>query len=156
MRVLAGPISKDGFSPFGALVARVEEPGRLSLSDLVTWTDPKARLEVELSVREGTRPPVVVPKMERHRHSAQLFLPLAVERYLVAVAPDDGGAPDLARLQAFVMPGDVGIVYAVDVWHFPMCALFSRGSFVSLMARSGTGRDEEWATLPEPLAIDVA
>jgi len=156
MKLHAEPISKDAFGPYGELVPREREPGRMALSDLVTWNDPDARLVAEFSVREGTRPPVVVPKMERHRHSAQLFFPVDVEHYLVAVAPDDrAGAPELERVQAFVVPGDLCIVYAIDVWHFPMCALGTPGSFVMLMGKSGTGRDEEWTSLPSPLEIDV-
>jgi len=157
MKRLAEPIAKAAFSPFGELVAPGREPGRMVLSDLVTWNDPDARLVAEFSVREGTPPPVVVQKMERHRHSAQLFFPVDARRYLVAVAPDDGsGAPALEHLRAFVVPGKLGIVYAIDVWHFPMCALGTPGSFVMLMAKSSTGRDEEWANLPHPLEIEVA
>jgi ureidoglycolate lyase len=156
MRLRARSISAQGFGPFGSLVPRPGESGRSSLSAMIKSSDAAARLTVLLTVIDPAAPPLVAPKMERHRHSSQMFLPLAVERYLVVVAPDRGGAPDPGDARAFVVPGDLGIVYAIDRWHCPMRVLDSRGSFVVLMDMSGTERDEEWAELPEPLEIEVA
>ena len=156
MRLDATPISEESFRPFGMLVPGPREAGRTPLEAMIECDDATARLCASLTVIDPVEPPVVVPRMERHPHSSQMFLPLAVARYLVVVAPDRGGAPDPAEGRAFVVPGDVGIVYSVDRWHCPMQVLDSRGSFVVLMAMSGTGRDEAWAELPEPLEIGLA
>jgi ureidoglycolate lyase len=156
MRLRATPISEESFRPFGALVPRPSEAGRTSLEAMIESDGAAARLSASLTVIDPDAPPMLAPKMERHPHSAQMFLPIAVERYLVVVAPDRGGAPDPAGARAFVVPGDLGIVYAIDRWHCPMRVLESRGSFVVLMAMSGTERDEAWAELPEPLEIEIA
>jgi ureidoglycolate lyase len=156
MTLRATPISDETFHPFGMLVPRPDEAGRTWLDPMIDSNDGTARLRASLTVFDPVTPPIMVPRMERHPHSAQMFLPLAVARYLVVVAPDRGGAPDPAEARAFVVPGDLGIVYAVDQWHCPMQVLDSRGSFVVLMAMSGTGRDEAWADLPGPLEIGLA
>ena len=155
MRLNATPISQESFRPFGRLVHRPDEVGRTWLDATIESNDGTARLRASLTVIDPVAPPLVVPRMERHPHSAQMFLPLAVARYLVVVAPDRGGAPDPAKARAFIVPGDLGIVYAIDQWHCPMQVLDSRASFVVLMAMSGTGRDEAWAELPEPLGIEL-
>jgi len=156
MKLCAEPISRAAFEPFGTLLPRPQDCGRTFISELVESNDPAARLTVSLYVTDPTTLPVIVPKMERHRHSAQMFLPLAVERYLVTVAEDAGGAPHPETLRAFVVPGDVGIVYPIDRWHCPIRVLDHRGSLVGLMAMSGTARDEEWSELPAPLEIALA
>jgi len=155
MRLDSTPISEESFRPFGRLVHRPYEAGRTWLDPMIDSNDATARLRASLTVIDPVTPPLVAPRMERHPHSAQMFLPLAVARYLVVVASDRGGAPDPASARALVVPGDVGIVYAVDQWHCPMQVLDSRGSFVVLMAMSGTGRDEAWAELPEPFRVEL-
>lgn len=48
-------------------------------------------------------------RLERHPHSSRAFLPLAVGRYVVVVAPDRDGAPDETAIHAFRVPGHAGI-----------------------------------------------
>lgn len=64
--------------------------------------------------------------LERHPFSTQMFSPLGAGpdcRYLVVVADDSNGRPDLTSLQAFVASGDMGVTYNANQWHAPMVAL---------------------------------
>lgn len=102
--------------------------------------------------------PVVLPRLidtlERHPYSAQVFIPLDVASYVVAVAEaGEDDAPDGGSAQAFLAPGNLGIVYAPGVWHAGAAVLERAGSFAVLMWRSGTADDEEFAPLPQPLQI---
>lgn len=155
MRLVPEPISQAGFRPFGMLMPRPAEAGRTVLSEMISWTDPEAWLRASLSLIDPIAPPLVASKMERHRYSCQLFLPVEVGRYLVVVAPDNGDAPDPRGACAFFVPGDLGIVYAIGTWHCPMCVIGARGTFVVLMAVSGTECDEEWSSLAEPIEVSI-
>lgn len=156
MRLDATPVSEEAFRPFGRLVPRPAGAGRTPLEAMIDSNDVAARLTASLTVVDPVAPPVTVRRMERHPHSSQMFLPIAVARYLVVVAPDIGGAPDPAAARAFVVPGDVGIVYPIDQWHCPIQVVGGLGSFVVMMAMSASGRDEAWRDLPEPLEIGLA
>jgi len=43
--------------------------------------------------------------------------------YVVVVAEDKNGKPDLDKVQAFIAMGNQGIVYEANQWHSPMCAI---------------------------------
>jgi len=78
-----------------------------------------------------------IPLFERHRWTAQTFLPLGVDKkdprkkFLVVVAPylnDErgvNGKPDASKAKAFVAHGGQGVSYGQDVWHSPMIALWN-------------------------------
>jgi ureidoglycolate lyase len=98
--------------------------------------------------------PYAVDKLERHRYSAQIFVPMDVASYVVVVAPSAAdGSPEIAEARAFHAPGNVGIVYAQDVWHAGATVLDRIGSFGVLMSRNDSPDDEEFFTLASPLQI---
>ena len=93
-------------------------------------------------------------QFERHPHTAQLFMPVDVSRYVIVVAPTlESGAPDLAGLQAFAASGRTGIVYRRGIWHAGISVLDREASFVVAMWRGGD--DDEFADIP-PVDIDLA
>ena len=78
--------------------------------------------------------------LERHRHSAQAFIPMNATRFLVIVAHGaEAPEPDTAR--AFVVPGHAGITYHPGVWHHPIVALDGETDFVCLVWEDGTDDD---------------
>lgn len=153
MKLVAQAISESLFAPYGRLVERPRGPERPALDALIEQRDEEARLKVLLTMREPVSLPLEAPRMERHRRSVQLFVPIAAASYLAVVATG-ADAPDPATLCAFIVPGDIGIAYAIDTWHLPMATLDDPGTFVVLMAMTGDpARDEEWFDLPDPLVV---
>jgi len=98
--------------------------------------------------------PLTVDKLEHHPHAAQAFVPLDVARYLVVVAPsDDAGQPVLEQAEAFIVPGELGVVFAPRVWHAGATVLDRDGSFAVLMWR-GAADDDVFLPIA-PLAIGL-
>ena len=65
-----------------------------------------AGLCAKLDTHRASSLPFSAPKMERHEHSEQLFVPLGEARYVIAAAcPGADGNPDLATLRGFLVTG---------------------------------------------------
>jgi ureidoglycolate lyase len=98
--------------------------------------------------------PLTATEMERHNRSSQCFVPMDVARWVLLVAPDAGGAPDAAKLRAFVATGDQAVNYRIGTWHHPLRVLDRPGRFAVLMWTTGQKpEDEEWSTLPETVLV---
>jgi ureidoglycolate lyase len=95
-----------------------------------------------------------VSLLEHHPHANQAFIPLDVSRYLVTVAPSDAaGQPILDKLESFLVPGNLGVVYRQGVWHAGASVLDRAGNFAVLMWR---GAPDDDVMLPiEPVTIEM-
>ena len=94
--------------------------------------------------------------MERHEFSSQSFVPMDASRYVIVVAPHaPGGGPDAGKARAFVVPGNVGITYHIDVWHHPIAVLDRPARFAVMMWRDGGPQDEEFVAVPEPFLVTL-
>ena len=100
--------------------------------------------------------PLRVTQMERHEFSSQSFVPLDVSRYVILAAPMAArGGPDVENVRAFVVPGNIGITYYINVWHHPMVVLDRPGRFAVVMFRDGGPQDEEFAPVPDPFLVTL-
>ena len=155
MRIVAEPLTAEAFKPFGAVLEGATAPGRTYLSD--TLANRRAHAPVSLAVatvEPKATFPMPVTVLERHEHSSQTFIPLAVSRYLVLATLDaPGGGPDLERLRAFVARAGQGVSYAMGTWHHPLTVLDGPASFAVLMWRDGTTADEEFVPVSAPITI---
>ncbi|MBV9758760.1 MAG: ureidoglycolate lyase [Alphaproteobacteria bacterium] len=147
------PLTEAAFAPFGTLVEYSAEENRRRLVKELQNTRAEQGPQLDFATVFPRALPISATKMERHRHSSQSFIPVDVARYLVVVAPDADGAPDLARARAFAASGRQSITYRAGVWHHPLTPLDRTGSFAILTFRAGDAGDEEWGTLPEPLRL---
>lgn len=152
MRVIAHALDEARFARYGTVVRRPTSVGRTALDEVLGCAHPDGELRASMSRFEPTLLPKLIPRMERHPHAVQLFVPVSGYRYLAATALG-ADAPDLATLDAFVVPGDVGIGYGIGVWHVPMMVLADPGVFLVLMHWVSPELDEEWYTLPEPITL---
>ena len=150
MRVLhAERISSHAFAPFGVLLDPAIDLPRLNFA--APTTNDRASARANLTI---VRPPVVesgvvMDVVERHPFSTQAFMPLDVAAYVIVVAPDDAaGQADLDRAQAFTVPGTMGIVYGVGIWHVGMSVLDRPGGMAMLVHEDGTDGDCEYVTVP--------
>lgn len=154
-QVTLEPITAEAFMPFGLLLLpRVAGQARQDLIDELQNHRVGAKARLSLAIVEPRALPLTAVEMERHVHSSQAFVPLECASYLVLVAPQGAdGLPDVAGLRAFRVPGDTGLNYKADTWHYPLSALERTGRFVVLTFVDGTASDEQFVPLPEPVRI---
>jgi len=89
---------------------------------------------------------------ERHPLSSQVFLPMSSDEFLIVVAPDRGGEPDIGAATAFLAPAGTGIHYRPGIWHVPLVTLGRAATFAMLMWEAGTADTVEHR-LAVPLTI---
>lgn len=146
----------EAFAPFGTfLEAPLDVGGRMMFAE---WLEPVAGRapRYHLNRVAPSKLPVTVDLVERHPHAAQLFLPVGVSRYLVAVMPSDAtGGPDAARARAFIVPGNIGVAYHPGTWHAGISVLEEEGSFAVMMWR-GDGDDDDVFAAIEPIRIHAS
>lgn len=162
IRIEARPLALASYAPYGAIVeARDALPRSANHGTAQAW-DALASLESTrsgarctaslfrcLAHRDATLP---IRWLERHPCSTQMFVPMRVGRYLVAVA-QGGDAPDLATLSAFVVEGARAITYHPGIWHHPMVSLDDDGDFVNVIFADGTEADCDEVRFDVPPAM---
>lgn len=155
-RIACTPLTAAAFAPFGQVIERPEDFGRIYFSEALLNGRDSAKPSLSLSKGRPLAASVLeATKMERHEFSSQSFVPIDVSRYLVIAAPHGAdGKPDSARLQAFLARGDQGVTYGMNVWHHPMTVLDRPSTFAVFMWLDGGRGDEEFVDLAAPIAID--
>jgi ureidoglycolate lyase len=155
MQISAAPLSVTAFAPFGQVIERPADFGRVYFSEALASSRAMAKGSLSISkARPLDALILTATKMERHEFSSQSFVPIDVSRYLVVVAPHGPeGRPDHTRLQAFVARGDQGVTYGMNVWHHPLCVLDQPGQFAIFMWLDGGRGDEEFVDLPAPVRV---
>ena len=153
--VQAQPLTEACFAPFGAVIETGSDQGRLvnqnrarrirGVHDL--WHDSAAERPVlDLYRIDPSNLPFTVSCFERHPLSCQVFIPMAVTRFLVVVAPDNAGFPDPSGMVAFIGTGMQAVHYRAGTWHAPMVALDTVAVMTMLMWETGDARDCEEAS----------
>jgi ureidoglycolate lyase len=157
-------LSATDFARFGAVLEagwgrerRINE-GRGSRFDATPPLEheaPATRPTLAIYEIDGSALPFRATLLERHPWSAQVFIAMTAERFLVAAAlPGADGRPDPESLEAFEGRRGQALVYAPGVWHLPLVALGAGGSFAMFMwSREDGGEDDEFAELAEPIEI---
>ncbi|MCJ2055486.1 ureidoglycolate lyase [Methylobacterium sp. J-048] len=147
-------ISSEAFASYGDVLDAPGPSPRRDQAGQIHNTRPTARANLALVRSDPVRQLMPLCRLEQHPHSSQAFLPLSVEAYVVVVAPDRDGSPDEARIQAFRVPGHVGINYRAGTWHAHMMTLQAPGVFAMLVHEDGTEADCRFASIAA-LAIDL-
>lgn len=145
-------ITAAAFAPYGDVLDAPAIPPRQDHAAPMQNTRPAARANLALIHSDPMAALMPLRRLERHPHSNQAFLPLSVGAYIVVVAPDRDGSPDEARIQAFRVPGRIGINYRAGSWHAHMMTLATPGIFAMLVHEDGTEADCSFAPI-EPLTI---
>jgi ureidoglycolate lyase len=108
----AQPLSAAGFAPYGAVIAPDTDDAALDLSAGTPrfWV-----------MRLTDRAPEF-DRITRHRSVTQILAAAGGGEWQLAVAPPDGvddddARPDLDRLTAFTIPGDVAVRLHRGTWH---------------------------------------
>jgi ureidoglycolate lyase len=155
MKIQAVPLTSNIFAPFGqVLMAENSAPEFKPWAARIANTRPDAQGNVTYMSLDPTDYPVEVSKLEKHRFSHQLFVPLMDTIHLVVVCssmPD--GNPDLASALAFHAFEGQSVNYNANVWHAPRMVLRKTGSFIMIRWDEGTEDDTRLLTLPQPLVV---
>lgn len=140
------------FAPFGTIIDAPRRPGdRNMFGDWLRPVDGLA-LQFHINAVAPSAEPVNLTLIERHRHAAQVFVPMDVSRYLVTVVRARAdGAPDLTGVVCMELPGTLGVIYHPGVWHAGVTVLDRTGHFAVLMYR-GAGDDDEFRAI-DPITI---
>jgi ureidoglycolate hydrolase len=130
MNVIRLPVQKmtrEAFAPYGVLLDRrgsVDVDIGMGVPSITGATaDPR---------------PLKFDFMARHRHTMQVFSPLAGSQAVVCVAPPNGlDAPDVDKVVAFLVEGRLPYAYFRGTWHTPP---FATGEWYSYLVvdRKGT------------------
>ena len=152
----ARPLSREGFAPFGDVLEAPANGGRTYFDGGLGNARPDASPSLSLTrAAPAAELPLVAKVMERHEFSSQSFIPLAIGRWLIIVAPSAaGGGPDAAAAQAFLAGPGQGITFHVGTWHHPLTVLDRPAELAVFMWRDGTAGDEEFVPV-EPFLVGV-
>lgn len=155
-RIQARPLCREGFAPFGDVLEAPAAAGRSYFDDALGNTRPHASPSLSMTrVAPAAELPLRATVMERHQFSSQSFIPLAIGRWLVIVAPAAaGGGPDVSVAQAFLAGPGQGITYGIGTWHHPLTVLDRPAELAVVMWRDGTAGDEEFVPV-DPFLVAV-
>ena len=132
VRLKAQPMTRRAFAPFGVLI------------------DSRGSVEIDLgeghpSLTGATSEwrPLQFDFMARHKRTMQVFSPLASSQSVIAVAPpNQGNAPNVERIVAFLVDGRLPFAYHKGTWHTPP---FPVGEWASYLVVDRTGTlDDDW------------
>jgi ureidoglycolate lyase len=150
------PPDEAAFAPFGRFITPPAVPGKRAFySEFLHARPPSAAPVLHVNHVEPSALPLEVSWLERHPHAAQCFMPLDVSRYVVLVMPSDvKGLPLPEQARGFLVPGNMGVIFAPDVWHLGATVLDRPGHFTVLMWRGGQEQDDEFRAIA-PLSLTL-
>lgn len=146
-RIVAQPISREAFAPFGDVLDTDGAPDRMINEGMCGRYHDRARLDfgdgragISLFDAEPRTLPYRFDLVERHPEGSQCFVPMSANPFLVIVAPDDGGAPG-GPLAFLTRPGQA-VNFLRGTWHGVLTPLHAPGLF-AVIDRIGPGENLE-------------
>ena len=152
------PLTAEGFARFGMLIdpngvtpEMINDGTTRRYSDLAALdlnTD-AAKPKIGVYVSSARSFPLQIAKLERHRQSSQVFVPLGMHRFALVVAPG-AESPELDGIAAFVTSPGQGVSLHRGTWHHSLIALGEGDRFIVI--DGGNYRaDTQEHTLVNPL-----
>lgn len=155
--ILAQPLSRDVFAPFGDVLEATGTPdtvinaGRCGrFHDLAKVDCLEHRMGISIFDSETCTLPYSLHLMERHPLGSQAFIPMTPAGFLVIVAEDAEGTP--SQPQAFLSTPYQSINIHRNVWHSPLVPLAAPGIF-AVVDYVGTEPNLEEYTFPQPYRV---
>ena len=147
MRITISPklITKENFSKFGDMITtadikpiEINEGYAKRFDGIANLNTSKDNGETTISIFSALKRsfPMKIDMMEKHPLGSQAFIPMKQTTFLVLVAPE-GNKPDLNKIEAFIIPPDIGVTYNPGTWHFPLIATEDMNFLV--VDRKGSG-----------------
>ncbi len=157
----AEPLNAKTFTPFGEVIeatgsSYVINQGRCrkfpALSQLNT--DDDGNINTHIYHTSAIAQPFTLELLERHPLGSQCFMPLQSQRFLVVVAEDNNGHPDLTTLRCFISNGEQGVTYQPGTWHHPLLSIDAAAAYL-VVDRGGPGKNCDEVLLPMGLTVEA-
>lgn len=153
------PLTRDAFAPFGQVI-ELEGSKHFPINGGTTERfHDLAKVELGgvhprpmISIFRG-QPfalPIRLTQVERHPVGSQAFYPLSNRSFLVIVALDHDGTPQLPR--AFRTAAGQGVNIAMNTWHAALTALEAVSDFI-VVDRGGDGDNYEEFIFDVPFTV---
>ena len=139
------PITKENFSKFGDMITtadikpiEINEGYAKRFDGIANLNTSKDNGETTICIFSALKRsfPMKIDMMEKHPLGSQAFIPMKQTTFLVLVAPE-GNKPDLNKIEAFIVPPEIGGNYNPGTWHFPLIATEDMNFLV--VDRKGSG-----------------
>ena len=139
------PITKENFSKFGDMITtddikpiEINEGYAKRFDGIANLNTSKDKGETTICIFSALKRsfPMKINMMEKHPLGSQAFIPMKQTTFLVLVAPE-GNKPDLNKIEAFLIPPEIGVNYNPGTWHFPLIATEDMNFLV--VDRKGSG-----------------
>ena len=139
------PINKENFKKFGDMITttdikpiEINEGYAKRFDGIANLNTSKDNGETTISIFSALKRsfPMKIDMMEKHPLGSQAFIPMKQTTFLVLVAPE-GNKPDLNKIEAFIVPQEIGVNYNPGTWHFPLIATEDMNFLV--VDRKGSG-----------------
>jgi len=141
------PITKENFSKFGDMITtgdikpiEINEGYAKRFDGIANLNTSKDNGETTISIFSALKRsfPMKIDMMEKHPLGSQAFIPMKQTTFLALVAPE-GNKPDLKKIEAFIIPPEIGVNYNPGTWHFPLIATEDMNFLV--VDRKGSGEN---------------
>ena len=139
------PITKENFSKFGDMITtadikpiKINEGYAKRFDGIANLDTSKDNGETTISIFSALKRsfPMKIDMMEKHPLGSQAFIPMKQTTFLAFVAPE-GDKLDLNKIEAFIVPPEIGVNYNPGIWHFPLIATEDMSFLV--VDRKGSG-----------------
>ena len=139
------PITKENFSKFGDMITtddikpiEINEGYAKRFDGIANLNTSKDNGETIISIFSALKRsfPMKIDMMEKHPLGSQAFIPMKQTTFLALVAPE-GNKPDLNKIEAFIIPPEIGVNYNPGTWHFPLISTENMNFLV--VDRKGSG-----------------
>ena len=140
-------ITRENFSPYGDLISSDSiEPININagyakrFDNLAKINTSKNNGETIVSIFSALKRsfPMKIDMMEKHPLGSQAFVPMKETVFISFVAPA-GDAPEINKIQSFIIPPKMGVNYKPGIWHFPLISTEDTNFLV--IDRKGTGEN---------------
>ena len=140
-------ITRENFALYGDLIStNTIKPMNINagyakrFDDLAKINTSKDKGETIVSIFSALKRsfPMKIDMMEKHPLGSQAFVPMKETIFLSFVAPP-GDAPEINKIQSFIIPPKMGINYNPGIWHFPLISTEDTNFLV--IDRKGSGEN---------------
>jgi ureidoglycolate lyase len=140
-------ITKENFSKFGDMITtanikpiEINEGYAKRFDGIANLNTSKNNGETTICIFSALKRsfPMKIDMMEKHPLGSQAFIPMKQTTFLVLVAPEDI-KPNLNKIEAFIVPPEIGVNYNPGTWHFPLIATEDMNFLV--VDRKGSGNN---------------
>ena len=140
-------ITRENFAAYGDLISTdsikpmdINAGYAKRFNDLAKINTSKDKGETIVSIFSASKRsfPMKIDMMEKHPLGSQAFVPMKETIFLSFVAPS-GNAPEINKIQSFIIPPKMGINYKPGIWHFPLISTEDTNFLV--IDRKGNGEN---------------